>query len=155
MRGTELAQSCTTVSSLTAAYPNVVNTTGANRLDFDIEDSDLADTSATSLRDQALAALQAEDPAVQVDFTLAVDPNGLPTGSGSEYAVLQDAKAKGVKVSVVNIMTMDFCDGIQQRPRDAESAAQAHRGPTIEPVRDLDLCGLHHDGPDADRRRQR
>jgi chitinase len=125
---TELAQTCTNVSQLTAAYQNIVNTTGSTRLDFDIEDSDLADTSATSLRDQALAALQAQDPAVQVDFTLGVDANGLPTGSGSEYAVLQDAKAKGVKVSVVNIMTMDFYDGSNNDLGDAESAAEATAG---------------------------
>jgi chitinase len=123
----EIAQTCTNVSQLTAAYQNVVNTYGVTRLDFDIEGSVLSDTAATSLRDQALAALQAEDPAVQVDFTLAVAPNGLPTGSGSEYALLQDAKAKGVKVSVVNIMTMDFGAGSNDLA-DAESAAQATAG---------------------------
>src|SRR6202012_3569773 len=121
---TELAETCTNVSQLTAAYQNIVNTTGATRLDFDIEDPDLANTSATSLRDQALAALQAQDPAVQVDFTLGVNANGLPTGNGSEYAVLQDAKSKGVKVSVVNIMTMDFYDGSNNDLGDAESAAK-------------------------------
>ena len=123
----EIAQTCTNVSQLTAAYQNVVNTYGVTRLDFDIEGSVLSDTAATSLRDQALAALQAEDPAVQVDFTLAVAPNGLPTGTGSEYALLQDAKAKGVKVSVVNIMTMDFGGGSNDLA-DAESAAQGTAG---------------------------
>jgi chitinase len=121
----EIAQTCTNVSQLTAAYQNVVNTYGVTRLDFDIEGSVLSDTAATSLRDQALAALQAEDPSVQVDFTLAVDAQGLPTGTGSEYALLQDAKAKGVKVSIVNIMTMDFYDGSNNDLGDAESAAQA------------------------------
>jgi chitinase len=125
--GGELAQTCTNVSQLTAAYQNVVNTYGVTRLDFDIEGGVLSDTAATSLRDQALAALQAEDPSVQVDFTLAVAPNGLPTGTGSEYALLQDAKAKGVKVSVVNIMTMDFGAGSNDLA-DAESAAQATAG---------------------------
>ena len=120
----EIAQTCTSVSSLTAAYLNVVNTYGITRLDFDIEGSVLSDTAATTRRDQALAALQAEDPAVQVDFTLAVDPSGLPTGTGSEYALLQDAKSAGVKVSVVNIMTMDFYDG-QPVLSDSESAAKA------------------------------
>jgi len=121
--GGELAETCTSVSSLTAAYLNVVNTTGVNRLDFDIEGGVLSDTSATSIRDQALAALQAEDPSVQVDFTLAVAPNGLPTGSGSEYALLQNAQADGVKVSAVNIMTMDFGAGSNDLA-DAESAAE-------------------------------
>jgi chitinase len=121
--GGELAQTCTNVSQLTAAYQNVVNTYGVTRLDFDIEGSVLSDTAATAVRDQALAALQAQDPAVQVDFTLAVSPQGLPTGTGSEYALLQDAKSKGVKVSVVNLMTMDFGNG-QNALNDAESAAK-------------------------------
>jgi chitinase len=121
--GGELAQTCTSVSSLTAAYLNVVDTTGVNRLDFDIEGSVLSDTSATTLRDEALAALQAEDPSVQVDFTLAVAPSGLPTGSGSEYALLQNAQSEGVKVSTVNIMTMDFGAG-QNGLTDAETAAE-------------------------------
>jgi len=120
--GGDLAQTCTTVSSLTAEYLSIVNTYGITRLDFDIEGGVLSDTASTARRDQALAALQAEDPAVQVDFTLAVDPDGLPTGTGSEYALLQDAKSKGVKVSIVNIMTMDFGDG-QNALNDAESAA--------------------------------
>jgi len=118
--GGELAQTCTNVSSLTAAYANVVNTYGTNRLDFDIEGGVLNDTASTARRDQALAALQAQNPNVQVDFTLAVAPNGLPS---QELGLLQDAKAKGVKVSVVNLMTMDFGDG-QNALNDAESAAR-------------------------------
>jgi chitinase len=125
--GGELAQTCTNVSQLTAAYQNVVNTYGVTRLDFDIEGGVLSDTASTARRDQALAALQAADPAVQVDFTLAVSPQGLPAGTGSEYALLQDAKAKGVKVSVVNIMTMDFGAGSNDLA-DAESAAQGTAG---------------------------
>ena len=130
--GGELAQTCTNVSQLTAAYQNVVNTYGVTRLDFDIEGGVLSDTAATSVRDQALAALQAADPAVQVDFTLAVSPQGLPAGTGSEYALLQDAKAKGVKVSVVNIMTMDFGAGSNDLA-DAESAAQGTAGQLASP----------------------
>src|SRR5215469_18590604 len=122
--GGEPALTCTSVSSLTAEYQGIVNTYGVTRLDFDIEGSTLSNTAATTRRDQALAALQAQDPAVQVDFTLAVAPNGLPTGTGSEYALLQDAKAQGVKVSVVNIMTMDFGAGSNNDLGDAESAAQ-------------------------------
>ena len=72
--GGELAQTCTSVSSLTAAYANVVNTYGVDRLDFDIEGATLSDTAANNRRNQALAALQAENPAVQVDYTLAVAP---------------------------------------------------------------------------------
>jgi chitinase len=119
--GGELAQTCTSVSSLTAAYANVVNTYGVTRLDFDIEGATLGDTAANNRRNQALAALQAQNPSVQVDYTLAVAPNGLPS---AEMGVLQSAQSYGVKVSVVNIMTMDFGNG-QNALADAESAAQA------------------------------
>ena len=122
--GGELAQTCTSVSDLTAAYANVVNTYGVTRLDFDIEGSTLDDSASNTRRDQALAALQAQDPAVQVDYTLAVAPDGLPS---EEMGLLQDAQNNGVKVSTVNIMTMDFGDG-QNALNDAESAAQATAG---------------------------
>ncbi|QMU75767.1 hypothetical protein GXW83_08455 [Streptacidiphilus sp. PB12-B1b] len=117
--GGELAQTCTSVTSLTAAYANVVNTYGVTRLDFDIEGGVLDDSSANTLRNKALAALQAENPAVQIDYTLAVAPNGLPS---EELGVLQGAKSAGVNVSTVNLMTMDFGDG-QNALADAESAA--------------------------------
>jgi chitinase len=102
----------------------VVNTYGTNRLDFDIEGGVLGDTTSNARRNSALAALQAQNPSVQVDYTLAVDPTGLPS---QELGVLQDAKSKGVKVSVVNIMTMDFGDN-QNALNDAESAARATSG---------------------------
>ena len=122
--GGELAQTCTDVSDLTAAYANVVNTYHVTRLDFDIEGSTLDDSASNTRRDQALAALQQQDPSVQVDYTLAVAPNGLPD---EEMGLLQDAQNNGVHVSVVNIMTMDFGDG-ENALNDAESAAQASSG---------------------------
>ncbi|MEY9864359.1 chitinase [Catenulispora sp. GAS73] len=122
--GGELAQTCTDVPSLTAAYKNIVTTYGVSRLDFDIEGGVLSDTAATSRRDQALAALQQQVPGLQVDFTLAVDPNGLP---GDQINLLQDAKNQGVNVSVVNLMTMDYYDG-QPVINDALSSAQAAAG---------------------------
>jgi chitinase len=119
--GGELAQTCTSVSSLTAAYTNVVNTYGITRLDFDIEGSVLDDTAANSRRDQALAALQQANPSVQIDFTLPVAPDGLESDATS---MLNDAKSKGVNVNLVNIMTMDFGDG-ENALNDAESGANA------------------------------
>ena len=116
----EIAQTCTSVTSLTAAYLNIVNTYGVNRLDFDIEGSVIDDTAANTRRDQALAALQAEDPSVEIDYTLAVDPSGLPT---EQLNLLKDAKSKGVNVNLVNIMTMDFGDN-ENAYNDSISAAK-------------------------------
>jgi chitinase len=123
-QGGEVAETCTSTTSLTAAYANVVNTYGTNRLDFDIEGDTLGNTTANQRRNSALAALQVQNPSVQVDYTLAVNPTGLPS---NELDLLRDAKTKGVKVSVVNIMTMDFGDG-QNAFNDAESAARATAG---------------------------
>ncbi|WP_233224027.1 ricin-type beta-trefoil lectin domain protein [Amycolatopsis sp. CA-128772] len=119
--GGELAQTCTNTASLTAAYANVVTTYGTPRLDFDIEGDVLGDTASNQRRNSALAALQQQNPAVQVDYTLAVDPSGIPS---NELDLLRDAKNKGVKVSVVNLMVMDFYDG-QPVLGDALSAARA------------------------------
>jgi chitinase len=122
--GGEIAQTCTSVSALTAAYANVVSTYGVTRLDFDIEGSTLDDSASNNRRNEALAALQAQDPSVQVDYTLAVAPNGLPS---EELGVLQNAQSDGVNVNLVNIMTMDFGNG-QNALNDALSAAQATAG---------------------------
>jgi chitinase len=122
--GGELALTCTSVSSLEAAYAKVVSTYGVTRLDFDIEGSPLDNTSSISRRDQALAALQKADPSVQVDYTLPVDPTGLESNA---LNLLKDAKSKGVQVNLVDIMTMDFGDG-QNALKDAESAAGATQG---------------------------
>jgi len=107
--GGELAITCGDAGSLTNAYRNVLNTyPGVKRLDFDIEGGTLGNKGANSRRNQALAALQKADPSVEVDFTVAVDASGLP---GDVFAMLKDAVAKGVKINLVNGMTMDFGDG--------------------------------------------
>jgi len=119
--GGEVALTCTNVTSLQAAYANVVNTYGITHLDFDIEESTFQNAAANTRRNQALAALQVANPLVAVDFTLAVAPDGLPT---AQLNLLKDAVAKGVKINAVNIMTMDFGDG-ENALNDAKSAANA------------------------------
>jgi chitinase len=122
--GGELAKTCTSVAKLEAAYANVVDTYGVTRLDFDIEGKMIDNSASITRRDEALAELQKADPAVQVDYTLPVDPTGLESNA---IALLKDAKANGVKVNLVNIMTMDFGNG-QNPLKDAESAANATHG---------------------------
>ncbi len=122
--GGELAETCTSVSSLVSAYESIVTTYGCYRLDFDIEGDDLNNTTANARRDSALAQVQAWNSSVQVDYTLPVDPTGLESNAKN---LLKDAKSKGVTVSIVNIMTMDFGDG-QNALNDAESAANATNG---------------------------
>ena len=111
--GSELATTCTSVSQLQAAYQQVVSAYDVNKIDFDIEGAAVANTAANARRDQAIAALQAQDPGLQVSFTLPVLPSGL-TSDGD--AVLAGAVQTGVKISAVNVMAMDYGDGAAPNP---------------------------------------
>ena len=111
--GEELAETCTSVSSLEAAYQDVISAYGVNKIDFDIEGAAVDNTAANALRDQALVALQKEDQGLQVSFTLPVLPSGL-TSDG--LAVVTGAVQAGVDISAVNVMAMDYGDGAAPNP---------------------------------------
>ncbi|HEX4093762.1 MAG TPA: cellulose binding domain-containing protein [Trebonia sp.] len=111
--GSELAQTCTSLSALEAAYQDVISGYDVNKIDFDIEGAAVDDTAANALRDQALVALQKQDPGLQVSFTLPVLPSGLPA---DEDAVLTGAAQAGVDIAAVNVMAMDYGDGAAPNP---------------------------------------
>lgn len=115
--GQELAQSCTSVSALTAQYQKVVDVYSLDRIDFDIEGSSVADHASIDRRSQALAAVQAAQRAkgrdLKISLTLPVLPSGL-TSDG--VYVLQSAKNFGVTVTTVNVMAMDFGDSTAPNP---------------------------------------
>jgi Cellulose binding domain len=111
--GQELAETCTSVPQLEAAYQDVISTYNVNKIDFDIEGAAVDNTAANQLRDQALAALQQKDPGLQISLTLPVLPSGL-TSDG--VAVLDGAVKAGVQLSAVNVMAMDYGDGAAPSP---------------------------------------
>ena len=111
--GSELAQTCTSVSQLEAAYQQVISAYDVNKIDFDIEGAAVDDTAANALRDQALVALQKANLGLQVSFTLPVLPSGLPS---DEDAILTGAVQAGVNISAVNVMAMDYGDGAAPNP---------------------------------------
>ncbi|MFN8490868.1 MAG: glycosyl hydrolase family 18 protein [Caldilineaceae bacterium] len=107
--GVELAQACTTVTTLQAQYQAAIDQYGFNYLDFDIEGSAIADGTSITRRNQAIAALQAAaanaGKPLKISYTLPVLPSGL-TDDG--VRLLSNAIANGVNVAVVNIMAMDY-----------------------------------------------
>ncbi|HEY3873631.1 MAG TPA: cellulose binding domain-containing protein [Actinocrinis sp.] len=109
--GLELAQSCTTVSALTAAYQSVISAYDLTQIDFDIEGAAVADPASINLRSQAMAALQAAAKAagktLSITLTLPVLPSGL-TADG--LSVVKSAINAGVTVSTVDVMAMDYGD---------------------------------------------
>jgi hypothetical protein len=129
--GTELAQACTDVPSLKAAYRSVIDAYGLTHVDFDIEGGATTDQSSITRRAQALAQLQSEYAAagktLDVSLTLPVLPSGL-TQDGVN--VVTASAANGLKVSVVNAMAMDYGDWAAPSPSGkmgqyADQAAQS------------------------------
>ncbi|HEX7737279.1 MAG TPA: hypothetical protein VF458_20705 [Ktedonobacteraceae bacterium] len=118
--GQELAQVCTSASSLQAQYQAVVTKYSLTHLDFDIEGGQEGDSTTYDRRNIALAALQAANPGLTIDFTLPSDTTG-PTSE--DMGLLNNAKSHGVNFSVVNLMTMDYNGPDSQMGQEAINAA--------------------------------
>lgn len=122
--GTELAQSCTDVGSLEQQYLNVVTKYEVIMLDFDIEGGALSDQASIDRRNQALAALQAQDGDITIDYTLPVLPTGL-TQDGLN--VLKSAIKYHVNVNIVNGMAMDYGSGPDPNPSPGKMGDMAEQ----------------------------
>ena len=122
--GTDIADSCTNVASIAAAYEKVITTYDVTRLDLDVEDKSLTNSAGITRRDQAVAQVQAWAAAngrtIQFSYTLPSTTSGLDSGG---VKVLTDAAANGVRVDVANIMTFDYYDGAShEMATDTETA---------------------------------
>jgi len=111
--GTELALSNTDVATLQAKYQSVIDKYKLTWVDFDIEGWAVAENASIDRRNKAIKGLQAANPGLTVAFCLPVLPQGL-TQDG--IYVLQNAKDNGVRIDVVNVMAMDFGDGVAPNP---------------------------------------
>jgi chitinase len=118
--GAELAQTCTSTSSLTSAYQSVINKYHVNHLDFDIEGAAIADPGSISRRFQAIKALESNNSGLVVSLTIPVLQSG-PDGNGQAF--LKAAHSNGVRVAIVNAMTMDYGGSVSNMEAAAESAA--------------------------------
>ncbi|MDT8915968.1 glycosyl hydrolase family 18 protein [Amycolatopsis sp. PS_44_ISF1] len=110
--GTEIADSCTDVGQIAAAYENMITTYDVSRLDFDIEDNSLTDTAGIDRRNKAMKQVEdwaaANGRTVQFSYTLPTTTSGL---ADNGMAVLRNAVGNGARVDVVNMMTFDYYDG--------------------------------------------
>jgi hypothetical protein len=127
--GTEIADSCTSVQKIAAAYEQVVSTLGVTRLDMDVESNAETYAAGINRRDEAIAIAQRwaaqHGIRLQIQFTLPVEPTGL--GSAG-LAVLRNAIADGVRVYSVNIMVFDYYlphEGVMNMSKTAITCANA------------------------------
>jgi hypothetical protein len=107
--GTEIADSCTDVNAIAAAYEKVITTYGVTRLDMDVEAKSLDNTAGIDRRNKAIALTEqwaaGQGIPLQIQYTLPVEPQGLEANG---EAVLQNAVANGARVDSVNIMVFDY-----------------------------------------------
>lgn len=124
--GKELASTCDSASELADAYGKALDQAGSSQADFDVEGTQLADSASVALRSEAIALLQRERGDLKVSFTLPVMPSGLDDDG---LALLESANDHAVKVSTVNIMTMNYGSSYADDMGDyaITSAGAAHR----------------------------
>src|SRR3954467_8583244 len=79
--GTEIADSCKDVSSIAAAYEDVIKTYGVSRLDMDVEGRSLGRSAGIARRNKAIATVEdwatAHGRPLQISYTLPTSPSGL------------------------------------------------------------------------------
>ncbi|MFN3217400.1 MAG: chitinase [Acidimicrobiales bacterium] len=101
----ELAVGCTDPRELVEAYGSVIDRYDLDVVDFDIEGPALLDEEAHLRRAEAIAALQAEYPDLEVWFTVPIAPSGLTDETVTLLDIVFEA---GVDVAGVNAMTMNY-----------------------------------------------
>jgi hypothetical protein len=123
--GTEIADSCASVSAIAKVYEQVITTYNVPRIDLDVEANSLTNTAGINRRNEAVAQVEqwaaAHGRKIQFSYTIPSLTTGM---DADDEAVIQNAIADGVKISVVNIMTFDYYIGTEQEmATDTESAA--------------------------------
>jgi hypothetical protein len=125
--GTDIADSCSSVSAIARVYEDVITTYNVPRIDLDVEGTSLTDTAGINRRNEAVAEVEswaaAHGRSIQFSYTLPTFPTGLPS---AELSVLQNAVADGARIAAVNLLTFDYYIGTEQNMlTDTESAASA------------------------------
>ena len=116
----DLAETCRSVSGLAAAYAAVARRLHVTALDFDIEGARLDEGTSIARRAKALGMLQKQHPAWSISLTVPVMPSGLP---GDVRTMLAVTRKAGVRIAVLNLMTMDY-GGRHEMGAAAEQAAR-------------------------------
>jgi chitinase len=117
--GPYLEQFCRTPATLEKQYQAVVDTYHVTHLDFDIEA--LFDQATLDLRSKAIAMLQ-KARGTDVSLTLPVLQSGLIQPG---LDAVRSAARNGARISVVNVMTMDYGGKVADMGQAAISAANA------------------------------
>ena len=142
--GSELAINTPDAGTLEQKYQSVIDNYQLTWMDFDIEGKALANSAVNQRRDEALEALQRKNPGLKISFTLPVNPTGMEEES---LVMLRDAKARGLKIESVDIMTMDYGAALSRGKKMGDLAVAAsnasHRQTMeIDPAIKIGICPM-------------
>ncbi|MFF0964619.1 glycosyl hydrolase family 18 protein [Streptomyces sp. NPDC003703] len=124
--GTEIADSCTDVQQIAAAYEKVITTYDISRLDMDIEADSIDNSAGIDRRNKAIKLVQdwaaANGRTVEFSYTLPTTTHGL---ADNGVQLLKNAVSNGTRIDVVNLMTFDYYDNqSHDMAKDTQTAAQ-------------------------------
>nr|O74199.1 RecName: Full=Endochitinase 11; AltName: Full=Chitinase 11; Flags: Precursor [Metarhizium anisopliae]AAC33265.1 chitinase [Metarhizium anisopliae] len=146
-----LAASCKNVDDLMQHYYDIVDNLNLKVLDFDIEGTWVAVQASIERRNLAVKKVQdkwkSEGKDIAIWYTLPILPTGLtPEGMN----VLSDAKAKGVELAGVNVMTMDYGNAICQSANTEGQNIHGKCATSAIAFLHSQLKGLHPNKSDAE-----
>jgi hypothetical protein len=124
--GTEIADSCTSVSQIAAVFQNIITTYNVSRIDLDIEVDSLDNSAGIDRRNKAVKQVEdwaaANGRSIQFSYTLPTTTLGL---GESGLALLRNAVSNNARVDVVNMMTFDYYDNqSHQMAEDTKTSAE-------------------------------
>jgi hypothetical protein len=109
--GTEIGDSCKDVNAIFVAYRDLVLKYEVSRIDMDIEGRSLTKADGIDRRNKAIKLVQdwatSQGRPLTISYTLPTSASGL---EASGLAVLQNAKANGVRIDFVEPMVFDYYD---------------------------------------------
>jgi chitinase len=103
--GSKLGNSCKSASALAAAYEKVIHGYSLNAIDIDIENTEFTNKKVRKRVIEALAAVQREDPALEISVTFGTEEDG-PEPDGR--SLIADAAKIGFMPSAWTVMPFDF-----------------------------------------------
>ena len=129
--GPEMAVNTLDEKKLEEKYQSVIDQYHLRWMDFDIEGKALNIKVNNHRQSRVLKRLQEKNPGLKISFTLPVNPDGMEEES---LVMLRDAKAHGVKIESVNVMTMDYGEQLSHGKKMGDlavSASNASRRQTL------------------------
>ncbi len=131
--GTEIADSCKSVTKIAKAYEQVIRVYHVRVLDMDVEARSLTNKAGIARRSAAIAMAQRwafpRGIHLRIQFTIAIEPQGLDR---QNLGVVRSAVEHGVKVSSINLMVFDYYLAREPKPLPMgklaiEAVRNAHR----------------------------